>query len=55
MDNISVCSFNNRVKNPKSGLLFGSIENETIPAKPIKKTIGMIIKKEISKPFFKVL
>ena len=54
IDKISVCSFNSRVKNPKSGLLFGSIENETIPAKPIKKTIGMIIKKEISKPFFKV-
>jgi hypothetical protein len=54
-DNNSVCSFNNRVKNPRSGRLVESIENETIPEKPIKKTIGIMIKKEIIKLFFKVL
>ena len=53
-DNISVWSFNNKLKKPKSGLIDGSIENETIPIKPIKKTIGTIIKKEIIKPLFKV-
>ena len=53
-DNISVCSLSNNVKKPRSGLVPESIENETIPAKPIKKTIGTIIKKEMIKPFFKV-
>ena len=53
-ENISVCSLNNNVKKPRSGLVLESIENETIPAKPIKKTIGTIIKKAIIKPFFRV-
>ena len=53
-DNISVCSLSSNVKNAKSGLLPGSIENETIPTKPIKKTIGTIMKKEIIKLFFRV-
>ena len=53
-DNNSVCSFSNSEKKPRSGLALGSIENETIPANPIKKTIGTIIKKEMIKPFFKV-
>ena len=46
--------FNNKLKNPKSDLTDGSIENETIPINPIKKTIGTIIKKEIIKPIFNV-
>ena len=54
-DSISVCSFNNKVKNPKSALAEGSIENDTIPIKPIKKTIGIIIKKEMINADFKVL
>ena len=54
-DKISVCPFNNNVKNPKSGLLLASIENETIPAKPIKKTMGTIMKKEIIKLCLRVL
>ena len=41
--NALVCSFNNKVKNPKSALADGSIENDTIPIKPIKK---------ICSPFF---
>ena len=53
-DNISVCSFNNRVKNPKSALADESIENDIIPIKPIKKTIGTIIKKEMINADFKV-
>ena len=53
-DNISVWSLNNNIKKPRSGLAVEFIENETIPAKPIKKTIGIIIKKAIIKPFFKV-
>ena len=53
-DNISVCSFNNNVKKPRSGLLVESIENETIPVKPINKTIGIMIKKEIIRLFFNV-
>jgi hypothetical protein len=53
-DNISVCSFNNKVKNPKSTLADGSIEKDTIPIKPIKKTIGTIIKKEIINADFNV-
>ena len=34
-DNNSVCSLSNNVKNPRSGLVVGSIEKETIPVKPI--------------------
>ena len=49
-----VCSLSNNEKNPRSGLVLGSIEKATIPEKPINKTIGIIIKKEIIKLFFKV-
>ena len=54
-DNNSVCSFNSNVKNPRSGLLVGSTEKDTMPIKPIKNTIGTIIKKEIINPFLSVL
>ena len=54
-DNSSVCSLSNNVKNPRSGLLLESIEKETSPAKPIKKTIGTMMKKEIIKLFLRVL
>ena len=47
-------SFNNNVKKPKSGLVLESREKDTIPMKPIKQTIGIIIKKEIIKLVFKV-
>ena len=55
IDSISVCSFNNKVKNPKSALADESIENDTIPIKPIKNTIGTITKKEMINADFKVL
>ena len=54
IDKNSVCSFSNKVKNPRSGLLVGSIEKDTMPIKPMKKTIGTIIKKEIIKPFLSI-
>ena len=47
-------NFNNNVKKPKSGLLLGSNENEIIPTKPIKNTIGTIIIKERIKLFLKI-
>ena len=47
-------ALSNNEKKPRSGLLLGSIEKATIPEKPIKKTIGIIIKKEMIKLFFKV-
>ena len=31
----SVCSLSNNIKNPRSGLLVGSIEKATIPVKPM--------------------
>ena len=34
-ENNSVCSLSSKVKNPKSGLIVGSIEKATIPVKPI--------------------
>ena len=53
-DKNSVCSFNNSVKNARSGLFVESIEKETIPIKPMKKTTGTIIKKDIIKLFLNV-
>ena len=47
-DNTVVCSLRINVKKPKSGLIVESlIEKATIPENPIKKTIGMIIKKKL--------
>ena len=34
-DNNSFCSLSNNIKNPRSGLLVGSIEEATIPVKPM--------------------
>ena len=53
-DNSFVCSLSSNKKKPRSGLIDGSIEKATIPAKPIKKTIGTIIKKDIIKLFLNV-
>ena len=49
-----VFSFNKSVKNPKSGIIFEFIEMATKPENPIKKTIGIIIKKETKRLFYKV-
>ena len=54
-DSSLIWSFNSKLKNPRSGLIVGSTEKETIPIKPIKKTIGTIIKKEITKLFLSIL
>ena len=54
-DNKVVFCLSNKEKKPRSGLIDESIENATNPVKPIKKTIGTIIKKDIIKLFFKVL
>ena len=48
-----VCSFKSNVKNPRSGRIVGSNEKATIPVKPIKNTIGIIMMKDIIKLFFK--
>jgi hypothetical protein len=34
-DNNSDCYLSNKLKNPRSGLVVGSIEKETIPVNPI--------------------
>ena len=52
-DNNAVWSFNNKVKNTRSGLFAGSIEKDTIPIKPIKHKIGTIINTEINKPYLR--
>ena len=49
------CSLSNNEKKPRSGLIDESIEKATMPVKPIKKTIGIIIKNEIIKLFFNTL
>ena len=46
---------NNKEKNPKSGITLGSVDTATIPLKPIKNTIGIIIIDEIIKLCFKTL
>ena len=48
-------SLSNNVKKAKSGITFEFCDTETNPEKPIKKTIGIIIKKEKIKLFFKIL
>ena len=54
-DNIKVCSFNNNAKKAKSGKTLELIDTATKPLKPIKKTIGIIIKNEAIKLFFSTL
>ena len=54
-DKNSVCSINNKEKKPKSGITLGSVYTATIPLKPIKNTIGIIIIDEIIKLCFKTL
>ena len=54
-DNIKVCSFNNNEKKAKSGTTVELIDTATKPLKPIKKTIGIIIKNEMTKLFFNTL
>ena len=49
-----VSSFNNKEKNPKSGIIFVSIDTATSPQKPIKNTIGIITMKAIIRLFFKI-
>lgn len=52
---VTYWSFNNNWKNARSGAETVSAETATSPENPIKKTIGIIIKKEIIKLFFKTL
>ena len=49
------CSFNIKEKKARSGITLLFADTATRPLKPIKKTIGMIIKKEIIRDFFKTL
>ena len=53
-DNIEIFSLKSREKKARSGITFESIEVATKPLKPIKKTIGIIKKKEINKLFFNI-
>ena len=54
-DSKDVWSLNNKEKKARSGITFESIEAATRPLKPIKKTIGIIKKNEISKLFFNII
>ena len=45
-DTNSVCSFNNNVKNPRSGLLLEVYRKRNHSCKTHKKTIGTTIKKK---------
>ena len=54
-DNIKVCSFSSNEKKAKSGTTVELIDTATKPLKPIKKTIGIIIKNEAIKLFFSTL
>ena len=53
-DNKDACSLSSKEKKARSGLTLESIEAATQPLKPIKKTTGIIKKKEISKLFFNI-
>ena len=55
IDKNKVCSFSKSEKNARSEITSLSLDTATKPLKPIKKTIGIIIKKEITKLFFKTL
>ena len=52
---VTYWSFKSNWKNARSGAETVSAETATSPENPIKKTIGIIIKKEIIKLFFKTL
>ena len=55
IDNIYDCSLSSNEKYPRSGLTFGSTEIATMPEKPIKNTMGTIIKKDNIKLFLRIL
>ena len=52
IDMVTDCLLSNIVKKAKSGLIFEFFEIAIKPLNPIKKTIGIIIIKEIIKLFF---
>ena len=53
IDKKTFFSINSKEKKPKSGITLGFIDTATSPLKPINKTIGIIIRNEINKLFFK--
>ena len=53
IENIIKFSFNKIEKNARSGMTLVSWETATKPLNPIKKTIGIIIKNENIKLFFR--
>ena len=54
MDNRKVFSFKRIVKKARSGFILLSRDIAIIPEMPIKKTIGIIIKKEIQRLCFNI-
>ena len=52
-DSVKISSFNNKEKKARSGVTFKFLDTDTNPVKPIIYTMGIIIKKENNKLFFK--
>ena len=53
IDNVGISIFNNKGKKARSGVTFKFLDTDTHPVKPIIYTMGIIIKKENNKLFFK--
>ena len=54
IDNKGISLFNNKEKKARSGVTFKFLDTDTNPVKPIMYTMGIIIKEENNKLFFKI-